>query len=120
MPKKSLLAIVQLPPPVHGVTVMNEAVVRSPGVRRAFEVEVLPLRFASGVEDLGRFTVRKLYLMVGLAIRLVGRCATKPPDLAYFTLVPVGAAFYRDLFLVTVLRFFDIPVVFHLHGRGVT
>jgi len=117
--RRSLLAIMQLPPPVHGVTMMNEAVLASEGVRRLFHVEVLPLRFAASMADLGHVSARKFLLAGTVALRLIAKCTRARPDLAYLTLVPVGFAYYRDLLLVAVLKLYRVPMVFHLHGKGI-
>lgn len=116
---RTLLAIVQLPPPVYGVSIMNEVVVKSPAVRSLFDIDVLPLRFGKSFASLGRLKLRKVILALGLVLRLWLKCAIKRPGLAYFTIAPVGGAFYRDLMFVAVLRILRIPVLFHLHGKGV-
>src|SRR5207249_11799468 len=54
-----------------------------------------------------------------ISLRLLGKCLRRRPQAAYFTLVPVGMAYYRDIFFVAVLKLLRIPVIFHLHGRGV-
>jgi glycosyltransferase involved in cell wall biosynthesis len=68
----------------------------------------------------GRFRPRKLLTTIRIVLRLAAKCASRRPRIAYFTLVPVGGAFYRDLLLVGVLKLFRVPLVFHLHGKGVT
>jgi asparagine synthase (glutamine-hydrolysing) len=117
--RRGLLLIVQLPPPVHGVSMMNEAVVRSTTVHSTFDVDVMPLRFAASVADVGRFKVTKLFLAGTVALRLMATCIRRRPQAAYFTLVPVGMAYYRDIAFVAVLKILRIPVIFHLHGLGV-
>jgi asparagine synthase (glutamine-hydrolysing) len=117
--RRSLLFIVQLPPPVHGVTLMNEAVIRSAGVHAGFDIDVVALRFATSPADVGRFNVRKLFLAATVALRLLAKCSRRRPDAAYFTLVPSGIAYYRDILFVAVLKLLGIPIIFHLHGRGV-
>src|SRR5439155_4199959 len=117
--RRGLLLIVQLPPPVHGVTMMNEAVVRSTTVHSTFDVDVMPLRFAASAADVGRFNVKKVLLAGTVALRLLATCIRRRPQVAYFTLVPVGMAYYRDVVFVAVLKFLRIPVIFHLHGLGV-
>src|SRR2546426_685429 len=117
--RRGLLLIVQLPPPVHGVTMMNEAVVRSTTVHSTFDVDVMPLRFASSVADVGHFNVKKLFLAGTVAFTLMAKCIRRRPRAAYFTLVPVGMAYYRDIAFVAVLKLLRIPVIFHLHGRGI-
>ncbi len=114
-----LLAIVQLPPPVHGVTVMNQVFLSSVCVQNAFDLDVLPVRFATSMADLGHVSFRKVILTTGLALRLMLKCMHARPDSAYFTLVPVGFAYYRDLILLAVLKTFGVPIIFHLHGRGI-
>src|SRR5437867_11741868 len=88
--RRGLLLIVQLPPPVHGVTMMNEAVVRSTSVHSTFDVDVMPLRFAASVADVGRFNVRKVFRTGRVALTLLGKCLRARPRAAYFPLAPVG------------------------------
>jgi len=98
---------------------MNEAVVKSKSIRDTFDVDVIPIRFASSSVDIGRFTMRKIALTISVAMKLAVICARRSPDLVYFTLVPIGAAFYRDLLFVGIVKLYRIPLVYHLHGRGI-
>src|SRR5689334_25417172 len=81
-----LLCLMQLPPPIHGVTVVNQAIANSELLASRFELEVLPLAFAASLEDLARPTVRKLGRMLETCARLAHALATRRPDAVYFTL----------------------------------
>jgi len=109
----------QLPPPIHGVTVVNQAIANSELLASRFELEVLPLAFAASLEDLARPTVRKLGRMLGTCARLAHALATRRPDAVYFTLAPTGAAFYRDCAFVAILKLAGVPHIYHLHGKGI-
>src|SRR5207249_8068582 len=64
-------------------------------------------------------TIYTLSLHDALPIWLMAKCIKRRPRAAYFTLVPVGMAYYRDIVFVAVLKLLRIPLIFHLHGRGV-
>jgi len=114
-----LLCVMQLPPPVHGASVVNASVASSEKLGREFEISVLPMRFAESIADIGRVSSKKLTRTAATAARLMWRLARRRPDGVYFTLSPVGGAFYRDMLLVGVVKAFGVPRVFHLHGKGI-
>lgn len=98
---------------------MNQCVAESRLLANQFEIDVFPLRFADSIDDIGRIRVRKIARSFLTAWRLILRVAKRPPDLAYFTVSPVGGAFYRDCLFLAVLKMFRVPRVLHLHGKGV-
>lgn len=109
----------QLPPPVHGMTVMSDRVARSEHLRARFDLEVLPLRFASSLEDIGGVSLRKLARAATTAVRLVGALSLRRPDAVYFTFTPVGVAYYRDCLYVAIIRALGVQRVYHLHAKGI-
>jgi glycosyltransferase involved in cell wall biosynthesis len=118
--KAVLLCLVQLPPPVHGPAVMNEFLLRSSLIRSHFRVNVIALRFAGFLRDVGKFKAAKLLKAFHLAIKLAQYCINTRPDLAYFTISPVGGAFLRDVLFAFILKIMKIPIVYHIHGKGVS
>ena len=114
-----LLCLMQLPPPIHGVTVVNQTIANSELLASRFEIEVLPLAFAASLEDLDRPTVRKLGRMLETCARLAHALVTRRPDAVYFTLAPTGAAFYRDCAFVAIMKLAGVPRIYHLHGKGI-
>jgi glycosyltransferase involved in cell wall biosynthesis len=112
--------LVQLPPPLHGASVVNQQVVNSALIRSEFEVEVVPISMSSEIGKIRSFGVGKIVRSIAMYGRVGKRLlSAAAPDLVYFTLSPNGWAFCRDLFLVAMFRFTGRRHVFHLHGRGV-
>lgn len=113
------LFIVQLPPPVHGVTVMNEHIVADSALKARIGVEVLRLAYASELAQLNQATLAKLRHWVNLLARLLLRLAVQRPDFVYFTPVPTGRGYLRDLPFMLLTKCFGVPLVLHLHGKGI-
>lgn len=114
-----ILVLAHLPPPIHGVTVINEALIRSEFLRDRFELDVLPMRFASDFSDIGSIRPRKFLAMLGVAIRLVWRLLRHRPDAVYMTPTPTGMSFVRDAMFALIIKLFFVRIVYHLHGKGI-
>lgn len=117
--KKKILFLAQLPPPVHGASIMNNHAINSQIIRSKFDIIPLPLQFASSIADIGAISFKKLWLMITFSFRLVYTVVKHRPDVAYFTIAPVGGAFYRDAFFSFILRLLNVKRLFHLHGKGI-
>ena len=115
--KARLLCVMQLPPPVHGVTVVNEQIVRSKRLAAAFDVDVVALRFADRVSELGAVSLGKLVRASAIAAGLIRRFTFERPELVYFTVSPQRPAVVRDCAYVMLARAFRIPRIVHVHAR---
>ncbi len=116
---KKILFIVQLPPPIHGASLINSYVVNNPLIREKFSCKVLPLRFADAVADIGKFSVRKLLLVPVFTARLIRILFIFRPTLVYYNFAPSGPAFYRDALYAAIIKACGIKLALHLQGRGV-
>ena len=117
--KSKILFLVQLPPPVHGVSIMNKYVLENDFLLKKFETKILPLDFGQTLNDIGKITFKKLQRMVFFSFRLVFFLAKYRPDIVYFTIMPTGKIFYRDAFFALLIRFFCPKLILHLHGKGI-
>jgi glycosyltransferase involved in cell wall biosynthesis len=115
-----MLLLVHLPPPVNGVTMVSGQVVHARDLGRRFDVDVLPLRSAARIDDIGKLRPAKVLGIAALAGKLVVRLLFRRPDLVYFTLTPVGKAFYRDLIFVAIMKLLRVRRLYHLHGKGIS
>lgn len=109
----------QLPPPIHGVTVINQTVANSELLSARFDIEVLPLAFATSFEELDRFTLRKLGRLFQTSARLAHALVARRPHAVYFTVAPTGAAFYRDCLLIAIMKLAGVSRIYHLHGTAI-
>lgn len=117
--KPDLLLMLHIPPPVHGSSVVGKAILDSRKLDDAFIRRHLNLLASRNVEESGRVSFGKLAGFANLVIRLAKQLIYRRPDLCYFALTTTGAAFFRDAMLCGMLKICKVPIVFHLHNKGV-
>jgi len=117
--RKKILFIVQLPPPIHGASIMNRYVVNSSRIKTRFDTVVLNLQFLTSIKDITRFSVRKIFKAICYGFELIWKIGSLKPDLIYFSFSPKGYSFYRDALYVFLIKLFKRKLVLHLHGKGV-
>lgn len=116
---KRILTILQLPPPVHGASIMNSYFVNSEIIKSNFNIRVVNLQFAISIKELKKFSFLKILKAFLYCFEIVKNVISFKPDLVYFTISPIGFAFYRDSIYVFLLKLFNNKIVFHLHGKGI-
>jgi hypothetical protein len=79
--KKKILCIVQLPPPVHGVSLMNEYVINSRLLNENFDIRAIDLKFGKAIKDLEKFTFTKVYKSFTSGLQIVRNIVVFKPDL---------------------------------------
>jgi len=110
-----------LPPPVHGVAVFNEALVE--GLRRR-GIKCRFIRVGSEVPgDIGRLSLGKVYRDCKALSGLIAKGGSKrrkagQKRILYFTLSQWGPATIRDLAVSTIGKCLFDRVVGHIHGCG--
>lgn len=115
--KPRILCVMQLPPPLHGVTAINSQIVASRVINERFELDVIPLQFSETIAELGRITPEKLVRAGGVAAQLAWALARRRPAAVYLTLAVQRPALYRDLALLALVRAARLPRIVHLHAR---
>jgi len=116
-PKLKLLFFVQLPPPYHGFTVMNRVAVESEFMS-AFDVRLQVINFAASVDELGgKFSFRKIFLLVKYLFQIFGKCLTQRYDYAIYPICFSAIPFLRDVILLSVVRLFGIKIIYYAHGN---
>src|SRR5690606_33116583 len=119
MKKSKILFLVQLPPPVHGASSINKLLAESQILKNKYQIDILPIQIANKMEGLGNFSMAKLFGAIAIYFKLWLKLLSKKYDLVYFTLSPLGFAFYKDVGLVYLLKLFNRKIIFHLHGKGI-
>lgn len=109
----------QLPPPVHGASIMNQTIKRSKVIKDNFVADFVNLTTASDTTNIGKFRVQKLLKTIKIYIIVFHKAFTKKYDLIYITLSPHGKAFIKDALLAIILKLKSSKICFHLHGKGI-
>ena len=116
---KNVLFLLHRPPPVHGSAVVGEQIASSAAIREAFTCRFINLLASKNTNETGQLNLSKLLGTLGIIGSLLKLLISKKPDLCYFALTVSGFAFYRDVLLVFILKLRGVPIVFHMHHRGV-
>ncbi len=117
--KPRILFLVQLPPPIHGVSTMNTHVIESNIINQNFDINVIDLRFVNSMDQLQKFSISKVVTALKYCFEIVNKMLIFKPALVYFTIMPTGFGFYRDAFYVFILKIFKVKILLHLHGKGI-
>lgn len=113
--KRSILFILQLPPPVHGASLMGEQVRGMPGLGERFETEFLRLSTGSKGRVWKPSFWRDLLRLYGAVRRALLK---RRFDLVYITPCASGLAFYKDYFVCLLARGKARRVLYHFHNKG--
>ena len=114
---KKILFVLHLPPPVHGASVMGEAVHSCKSLNDTYETSYVDLSLASDLKEVGRFSFRKpaAFLRVSRQIREAVR--SFQPDLVYMTPAVCLPGFLKDALHVRMMKRMGCRLVLHLHNK---
>lgn len=119
--KKRVLFIMHMPPPVHGAAMVGQYIHDSEVVNGAFDCHYINLTTASGLDDIGKGGVKKLYRFTQKLKKIRRVIKTLSPNLIYVTPCSAGGPFYKDFVIVELIKKWcgDENVVLHFHNKGV-
>lgn len=116
--KPNIIFLLHLPPPVHGSSIVGKSIVESTKIKAAFECRTINLLVSRAIDETGKGGIIKSIRFIKVWLRLLYELIKQKPQLCYFALTASGAAFYKDVLLVILLRIFGIKTVYHLHNKG--
>lgn len=116
-PTEQILVVSQVPPPVHGSTVMTKvflAAMASVGV----EVTLLDRRFSTTIGEVGTVRASKVLAGFGLVSRTLYALARQRWSAAVVFLTNRPASLICDWILISILYFARVPIVSYIHTSG--
>lgn len=114
---KSVLFIMQIPPPVHGASVTGENIKKSSVVNAKFNCSFIRI---STVTERGGL-IRRLGSIFSLYFKVVRTLTSNKFDLVYLTPCSSGfLPFYKDLGLCLISKVFCRKVLYHFHDKGIS
>jgi len=114
-----VLFLIQLPPPLHGVSLLNKQVFESDLLNQIMDKSLVEIRFADKIPELQKKTLKKLIKFVLLCLKLISHLITFKPGYVYFSIMPVGVGFYRDIILAGLIKLYGAHPIYHLHNQGI-
>ncbi len=116
----NLLVLAQTPPPLHGQSVMVQAMLTGLAARPGFTVHHVNFRLSDDHADIGRWRPAKILRTFALALRAVAVRLRHGCDTLYYIPAPPGkrGALYRDWLVMIACRPFFRRLVLHWHAVG--
>lgn len=93
----------------YGSEVINKGIIKS----------LLEIRFSNRLSQLRRLTVYKIIYLIKLAFKLARKLISFHPDFIYFSIMPVGKGFWRDMIFVIIIKLSGVTPIYHLHNKGI-
>lgn len=117
--KPTILFILHLPPPVHGAAMMGKYIHDSKRINESFDCHYINLTTAKNLEDIGHLSLGKIVEFVKLLHRIRKTIKQLKPGLVYVTPNAKGGAFYKDFFVVEMIKSMGCKAIVHYHNKGV-
>ena len=118
MPKKRILFITPLPPPVHGSAMMSQYIKDSRIINEAFDCDFINLSTSRRMDEIGKMSWRKIIRFFSSYFILIGKLLAHRYDLCYLAITCHGIGFLKDLPFVLICKMFRRKVVLHQHNKG--
>lgn len=112
-----VVVISQLPPPIHGSTVMTKTFLQTLD-KLGHDWRLVDRRFSTSVAEVGKFSLRKLASAAWMPFRLLHTMASFKPDVVVLFATNRTLSFIVDWALSEVLRWFPARRINYLHTIG--
>lgn len=109
----------QLPPPVHGASMVNSMIKNSALLNRYFDTFYINIAPSDDIKEIGKFSLIKVLSFIKIALLAIFWRIKFRPDLVYLTLSPYGIAFVKDAILAMLMKASGAKVIYHMHGKGI-
>lgn len=123
MKRSKILLILHQSPPLHGAAKVGDIIVSSKKMNNFYDCKFIKIKSSKKIEDIGKFNIYKFFLVISLYFRIFFMLAKFRPNKIYFTASISGAAFFRDLLLSFLWKFYclinNAQVFYHYHTKGV-
>jgi hypothetical protein len=113
-----ILYFIQLPPPVHGVSTINDFIYHNALINENIDKHLVEIKFSNELTELRKTTFRKIIHFFRIQRQLKQAIKQTGPDFIYFSIMPVGKGFWRDIGFVRLIRKQGVKIIYHLHNRG--
>lgn len=116
--KIRLLLIVHLPPPKHGVSIVNEYAESLFRKNNNFEIATIPIRSNKKISNLNDINILKIFYSIKLIFIVLFKVIVFKPKKLYFTPTPKTPVFFRDIVIIIIAKLFKVKIYLHFHRQG--
>jgi glycosyltransferase involved in cell wall biosynthesis len=117
--KTKILFLVQFPPPVHGSSLIGERIAGSEIVNETFECSFMDISTSRSMKNIGKLRPSNIFIFIKIYIVLFIKLAVGKYDHVLFAVTASGLAFYRDIFIISILKLFNLRYTLLMNNKGV-
>jgi glycosyltransferase involved in cell wall biosynthesis len=117
--KPRVLFILHLAPPVHGAAVTGGYIKDSALINLSFNCTYINLATASSLEDIDKTGFKKILVILKLWRTIFLTLKREKFQLCYLTINAKGPAWFKELGIVVLVKWFQVPILYHYHNKGV-
>jgi len=117
--KPKLLFILHLAPPIHGASVAGGFIRDSKDINQNFDCTYINLATASSLSDKGKIGFKKIFAILLLLYKVLVHLFSEKFQLCYITINSKGPAWYKEMGIVTLVKLFRVPIIYHYHNQGI-
>lgn len=115
-----ILFLVQLPPPVHGASIMNQRIIDIVKEDGSFTYDVVKLNYAFDFKSMHSPNYKKVAYALKVYLKFICNLIFRRPRFIYIAFAPFGLGFYRDFIISMISKVLGCKVKLHLHGTGLS
>ncbi|MFK5938709.1 MAG: glycosyltransferase [Sulfurimonas sp.] len=123
MKKVKLLCILHYSPPAHGASKVGDLIKSSEKLKDKFDCRFIKIKSSDTIGDIGKVNYKKIYFVMELFFKILFTILVFRPEKIYFTASVNGVAFYRDVLLSNIWKFYTLfkpcEFFYHYHTKGV-
>lgn len=108
-----------MPGPIHGASIVGKYIHESKLINSEFDCQYINLATAKKLNDIGKFKIRKIGYYLRLVFNVYNVIKSFEPDLVYVTPNSRGGAFYKDFFVIQIIKLLKKKIIVHYHNKGV-
>ncbi len=98
---------------------MNQIIHENEAINKLYHIEKIDISYATSVNNLGRFRLKKLYIFIKVIFKLLYYLIKKNIHIIYFQPSINGVSYFRDVILILIGKLFGKKFILHLHGKGI-
>src|SRR5687768_1203895 len=117
--KPDILFILHIPPPVNGAAMVGKFIKGSLVINQAFNSDYINLTTSFALNKIGKGGIDKFFTLLRIQSKVIKALFYNNYHLCYMSLTAKGAGFYKDLFVVAILKLFNKKIIYHLHNKGI-
>ncbi|NEM97267.1 glycosyltransferase [Pontibacter burrus] len=114
-----ILFILHTPPPVNGAAMVGQFIKESEVINSTFDSDYINLTTSFSLDKIGKSGISKYLTVLQIQFKIIKALISRKYDLCYMSFTAKGAGFYKDLFVVAILKLFQQNIIYHFHNKGI-